>query len=852
MRPLVAKPFKLVVVSAALLSAVLFSGVPAFGVTVDPSCPSSPVAFDPNVNPSVYQTPINASVPFELKVIAVMLPGTDPNNNLALLYQATQDGKVYYNPTLVVKVGAKIKFVLRDCLTPDDVKNLQSFLPKTAADTPAPTPYESFKVDQADEMVPSGYSNFHSHGLGGKPKRAILGQPGAEAGDEVVGTFVSAIRADGTSSDGYNWQKYEIKVPEEMGKFAAQDAGLYWYHPHFHGESQQAVFLGLTGAIVVVDPGTAVSSPSDLQAAAGTVLVVRDRPLSNKPFRPLPAPAGEALANGAVAANNQPLVHTRQRFFAAMRSSRSPMTTAEPAVSSPAPVPPSSAPVAPAPPAPVAGTATGADLRPMAAMEMGIKAAVEAPPTVPPNPTCVLFGAANGAAGCLPDNVSGVPSAAQLATLVTVNGVKTETPDTYDSSTVSLLTFKPIPVTTGYPLRVLNASANTYLKLALVAGVAPGQIDLPHPKLKLHLLQLTVISRDGHPLSLLKPRNAKMILLPPGSRAEFEPASGQGGVVSLVSQYVNTGPAGDLVPYRVLATVTPATAAGTGASVGEKTVELAAAKGAVAAQSTVVTTVPKLTRYAEAFRENDSGTLPTKHRAFAFFEQDRACTPDSACGTSFYLIDITASVYGDDHGTKMAVMEAKPFQMPMKKNPDKKMNPDKTMVMNSDGTMEIDWKKLFDGKGGKFNDAIPSVQVALHKQDQVNEIWDIYNFTAEYHAFHIHQLGFGVKQTCAPQYLTDQGVSPDCELVQGDTGDENKEANLLLDVVNVPYAVSVANPNDANGNKVNPTIYPGKVTLNVPFSQSIVGDFVLHCHLLEHEDNGMMLGIQVWPDEIPK
>jgi hypothetical protein len=25
----------------------------------------------------------------------------------------------------------------------------------------------------------------------------------------------------------------------------------------------------------------------------------------------------------------------------------------------------------------------------------------------------------------------------------------------------------------------------------------------------------------------------------------------------------------------------------------------------------------------------------------------------------------------------------------------------------------------------------------------------------------------------------------------------------------------------------------------------------MHCHLLEHEDNGMMLGIQVWPNDIP-
>jgi FtsP/CotA-like multicopper oxidase with cupredoxin domain len=135
----------------------------------------------------------------------------------------------------------------------------------------------------------------------------------------------------------------------------------------------------------------------------------------------------------------------------------------------------------------------------------------------------------------------------------------------------------------------------------------------------------------------------------------------------------------------------------------------------------------------------------------------------------------------------------------------------------------------------------------LHKQPRVNEIWDIYNFTAEYHAFHIHQLGFGVIQSCAPKYLSDQGKGPDCTAIVDDSGDEDHEANLLLDVINVPFAISIPH---SDGTKT--AYYPGKVTINVPFTQGIVGDFVLHCHLLEHEDNGMMLGIQVWPDDIPK
>ncbi|MGJ0511284.1 multicopper oxidase domain-containing protein [Methylocystis sp.] len=35
------------------------------------------------------------------------------------------------------------------------------------------------------------------------------------------------------------------------------------------------------------------------------------------------------------------------------------------------------------------------------------------------------------------------------------------------------------------------------------------------------------------------------------------------------------------------------------------------------------------------------------------------------------------------------------------------------------------------------------------------------------------------------------------------------------------------------------------VVLDIPFSQ--LGDFVYHCHILEHEDGGMMAKIRVVP-----
>jgi len=54
------------------------------------------------------------------------------------------------------------------------------------------------------------------------------------------------------------------------------------------------------------------------------------------------------------------------------------------------------------------------------------------------------------------------------------------------------------------------------------------------------------------------------------------------------------------------------------------------------------------------------------------------------------------------------------------------------------------------------------------------------------------------------------------------------------DNVNVPFA-------DDDGN-----VGKGSVTVRIPFTDPvIVGKFVYHCHILEHEDGGMMATIEV-------
>jgi FtsP/CotA-like multicopper oxidase with cupredoxin domain len=63
------------------------------------------------------------------------------------------------------------------------------------------------------------------------------------------------------------------------------------------------------------------------------------------------------------------------------------------------------------------------------------------------------------------------------------------------------------------------------------------------------------------------------------------------------------------------------------------------------------------------------------------------------------------------------------------------------------------------------------------------------------------------------------------------------EQQQFMDTVNIPY-----------WNGVGP--YPS-VTLRMDFRGPDVGDFVYHCHILDHEDGGMMAIIRVLPQKNP-
>lgn len=113
----------------------------------------------------------------------------------------------------------------------------------------------------------------------------------------------------------------------------------------------------------------------------------------------------------------------------------------------------------------------------------------------------------------------------------------------------------------------------------------------------------------------------------------------------------------------------------------------------------------------------------------------------------------------------------------------------------------------------------PNAAPAITATQGTVEEWTVENHTLENHEFHFHQVHFLVESQNNFDTNNDQ-------LAPAITGQ-------YLDMVEVP---------NWDGNPAHP--YPS-VTIRIDFRGHDVGDFVFHCHILNHEDLGMMNIIRV-------
>jgi spore coat protein A len=103
------------------------------------------------------------------------------------------------------------------------------------------------------------------------------------------------------------------------------------------------------------------------------------------------------------------------------------------------------------------------------------------------------------------------------------------------------------------------------------------------------------------------------------------------------------------------------------------------------------------------------------------------------------------------------------------------------------------------------------------------ELWEFYNATADAHPMHIHEIVFEV--------VNRQAIFVD-------------EENQTVQVV--PGSTPSPREPWENGFKDTVVAYPGQVT-RVRARFSTPGQFVWHCHIVEHEDNEMMRPYRIGP-----
>jgi FtsP/CotA-like multicopper oxidase with cupredoxin domain len=111
----------------------------------------------------------------------------------------------------------------------------------------------------------------------------------------------------------------------------------------------------------------------------------------------------------------------------------------------------------------------------------------------------------------------------------------------------------------------------------------------------------------------------------------------------------------------------------------------------------------------------------------------------------------------------------------------------------------------------------PDIVVRLNGRERVTEEWLVQNYTLENHSFHLHQTHFR-------------------DVTRG-----ADDAAPVLDTVVVPPATRAASPQPG----MDMPDVPGFVRLRVAFRKEDVGTFVVHCHIGEHVDNGMMQKVTV-------
>ncbi len=278
-----------------VLTAILSSGVVAWALTTaSPASAESRCAPAPTV---LENPPEMARV--DGRVQSIDLEVRQDGDRLCFVDRASND-RPGIAPTIRVRPGEVLRLQLFNGIK--DVSPLKKLsTPGNPTDFAGVAPGPGyFEILPGQYHEPTGNTNLHYHGLSIPPTPC---GPSASPGDDVLTTYFVPEGAQASSPDSCR-AAYEIKIPEN------QPPGLYWYHTHFHGESEAQTLLGLSGALVIEN------EDDDWRRQAGftdRILIVRDMPAPQpQPGQSAPgqSAAGQAQAVDSQGPQRAPMVPT--------------------------------------------------------------------------------------------------------------------------------------------------------------------------------------------------------------------------------------------------------------------------------------------------------------------------------------------------------------------------------------------------------------------------------------------------------------------------------------------------------------------------------------------------------------
>ena len=417
--------------------------------------------------------------------------------------------------------------------------------------------------------------------------------------------------------------------------------------------------------------------------------------------------------------------------------------------------------------------------------------------------------------------------------------------------------------------RIANGSPSASYRLAIVP-LADVTAKLPVDQL--HPTDFRILSKDG--VAVAQESDAKEILLMPGSRVSIElDRAREGGAFALISRGVYTG--GDNWPAVVLATLKwPAAPAAAESAAAAAAPAQAAAPVAAPKKFRLTSRGPKINRSLSRAGAAP-GPLPAK-----------ACEP--LAGNERVILFVKNPNFGDADGYRntdlfgvVAGLRTPPtrdgepspadyaaYRFFHKDRSDQALADMGAIAL--DGVKSASEAKFKDGGAYNFTPAFAAFpefgNICARRSQNVDdaETWVIENWTNEFHNFHIHQSRFGIgeasqlqnyayfrfpcsdpatKDQCANtgQSLNADGLVASFYQDKASPSGHAALGDALHDSVPVPRGTDAC-----TGSIGGKDCTPGRITVRIPFNRAEqVGTFVYHCHILEHEDHGMMGLVQV-------